>query len=356
MKIFFDKGLIQNEYISFLTPLLWCPDFAIFGEDKKQIKERHNDGKKLISFSDKETCDYFVYPKYFSLEYFDELKIYSEEAKKHKKKVLVFSYQEVDDYLNVNNNIIRYKRSTNIKNPENEICLPPFPEDLLWYNNHQINGIKEGIHRKYFIWYIWYSNYSDIWSFLRYLGVRLIWIICRIKSIKWLLTKIKNERLYSNLVNAWTGNYCRWIVIQQIKKLKNYNFNFIQRKHALTTETKNHMREQYIKNLIHSDFTLLVRWFWNYSIRQYEIMSLGKIPIYIDTWAKLPFEDEINYDEIFIKVPFEDIENIEFHIDRYINSNKWNLDKIQKKIRNIYEKYFIMKNYYAKIIHNLENR
>jgi len=356
MKVYFDKKIIQKEYLSFLAPLLWCPDFDIRWEDKKQIKERYNEGQKLLSSASKESCDYFVYPKYFLLNDFKELKKYSDEAKTYNKKVLVFSYGEIDDYINIDNNIIRFKRSTKRKNPDNEFCLPPFPEDFLPYNNNSITLIKEQKDKKYSIGYTWYSDYYNLSSFLYYISVRIIWIVFRRKYLKRLLMKLNNERIYGRLVNAGIGNYCRGKTIKYIKKLKKYEFDFIQRGHALTTYTKDKMREQYIQNLIKSDFVLLVRWFWNYSIRQYEVLSLGKIPIYIDTWAKLPFQDKIPYDELFIRVPIKKVHNIGKYIDSYIRKNQWNLTKIQKKIRDIYEEYFVMKNYYSKIIDLLQKK
>ena len=112
MKIYFDKKLIQHEYISFLAPLLWLPDFEIWWEDKNQIKERTEKGKTIIFSTTKKDCDYFVYPKYFLLDHWKELSEYAHEAKKHKKKVIVFSYGEIDYYINIDNNIIWFKRST----------------------------------------------------------------------------------------------------------------------------------------------------------------------------------------------------------------------------------------------------
>ena len=350
MKIYFDKKLIQHEYISFLAPLLWLPDFEIWWEDKNQIKERTEKGKTIIFSTTKKDCDYFVYPKYFLLDHWKELSEYAHEAKKHKKKVIVFSYGEIDDYINIDNNIIWFKRSTKKENPNNEYCLPPFPEDFLKYNNNNIPLIQETPSKKYSIGYVWYADYYNLRSRLYYVGTRIIWLICRIKWIKKILMKIKNDRIYSKLVNAWIGNYFRGKVIRVIKKQKKYKFNFIQRKHALTTETKNEMRKQYIENLIESDFVLLIRWFWNYSIRQYEALSLGKIPIYIDTWAKLPFTEDIPYDDIFIKVPIWEIEKVEIYIEKYINNHKGELQKTQKKIRFFYENFFIMTAYYKKII------
>jgi hypothetical protein len=355
MKVYFDKNLIQKEYLSFLAPLLWCPDFDIWGEEKKQIKERYSEGKKLLVVSEKKDCDFYVYPKYFLLDNFDELQAYANDAQINGKKVIVFSYWEIDDYIDINKNILWHKRCTKINNPSNEFCLPPFPEDLLKYNDNKINFIKEWKKKKYSIGYTWYSNYYNIRSFLYYISVRCIWSLCRMKPIKKLLMRYKKEALYWRLVNAWIWNYCRWKTIREIKKLEKYELNFIQRNHALTTTgTKKDMREEYIRNLNESDFALVVRWFGNYSFRQYEALSLGKIPIYIDTWAKLPFQNKINYNELFIIVPIEKIKKIGNYIDNYIKKNKWKLKEIQRKIRKTYEDYFTIKNYYSKIIENLK--
>ena len=91
------------------------------------------------------------------------------------------------------------------------------------------------------------------------------------------------------------------------------------------------MRKQYIENLIESDFVLLIRWFWNYSIRQYEALSLGKIPIYIDTWAKFPFTEDIPYDDIFIKVPIWEIEKLKYILKNTSIITKGNCKKHKKK-------------------------
>lgn len=354
MKIYFDKKLIIKEYVSFLAPVLGMPDFEIRWENKEQIQDRYQKGKWVLEKSDMKNCDYMVYPKYFLLDHFDELKAYSEKAKKNKKKVIVFSYGEIDDYIDINDNIVRYKRSTNIKNPDNEHCLPPFPEDLSIYCNEQIKYIQEKKPKRYSIGYVWYANYHNIRSFLYYIWVRLIGLICRISICKRLLMRTKNNGLYIRLVNAGIWNFCRGKTIRYIKRLKQYTFHFLQRSHALTPGTQKEKREQYIHNLIGSDIALVIRGFWNYSFRMYEAMSLWKILLYIDTWAKLAFSEEIWYKDICIIIEFNDIHNIWTHIDNFLQKNKGKLMHIQKKTREIYEEYFTMSNYYARIIKEME--
>jgi hypothetical protein len=106
-------------------------------------------------------------------------------------------------------------------------------------------------------------------------------------------------------------------------------------------------------NIMSTTFPLSVRGFWNYSVRHYEILSVWKIPLYIDTWAKLPFQDEINYNDLFLIVPFSDVKNIEKHIDKYLEKNQANIKKIEQNVRKLYLNYFTMSNYYFKVIKKL---
>lgn len=107
--------------------------------------------------------------------------------------------------------------------------------------------------------------------------------------------------------------------------------------------------------MINSDFALAVRGYANYSIRLYEIMSLGKIPLYIDTGAKLPFEDQIDYKKLFIIVPGNDMKHMERYINTYIARHGHEIASIQQQIRETYEQYFTIKNYHLKVIALLEN-
>jgi hypothetical protein len=62
-------------------------------------------------------------------------------------------------------------------------------------------------------------------------------------------------------------------------------------------------RQQFLDNLQHNAYALCVRGTDNYSWRFYEALSLGKVPILIDTDCMLPLEDEIPWDQFIVRVP-----------------------------------------------------
>jgi len=62
-------------------------------------------------------------------------------------------------------------------------------------------------------------------------------------------------------------------------------------------------RHQFLENLQRNAYALCVRGADNYSWRFYEALSLGKIPILIDTDCMLPLEDEIPWNQFIVRVP-----------------------------------------------------
>lgn len=67
------------------------------------------------------------------------------------------------------------------------------------------------------------------------------------------------------------------------------------------------VRRDYIRNLESADYVLCVRGWGNYSARFYEALCFGKIPVLIDTDCVFPFEDEIDYDSLWLKIDARDL-------------------------------------------------
>lgn len=80
----------------------------------------------------------------------------------------------------------------------------------------------------------------------------------------------------------------------------------------------NENKLSFIKNLMDSDYTICMRGHGNFSIRFYETLCLGRIPVFIDTDCLLPFQDEIDYKSLFPWIEIENLQNApeivrEFH-------------------------------------------
>lgn len=108
------------------------------------------------------------------------------------------------------------------------------------------------------------------------------------------------------------GIFFRKQAIAELKHSKKISANFIIRStysgHANTISLDSSVaRKEFISNLANSDLALCVKGDGNYSMRMYEALSLGRIPLLIDTDVQLPLEDRIMYDEFMIRVPYSRI-------------------------------------------------
>ena len=79
-----------------------------------------------------------------------------------------------------------------------------------------------------------------------------------------------------------------------------------------------HARDEYVRNMLDSDYVLCVRGIGNFSYRLYETLSMGRIPVFVDTDCVLPLEFDVDWREHCVWVDESEIDQIgdrvlEFH-------------------------------------------
>jgi len=101
------------------------------------------------------------------------------------------------------------------------------------------------------------------------------------------------------------------------------------------------LRQDFVDTVLNSDYALDVRGDANDSTRLFEILSLGRIPVIVDTERNFPNSDILNYSEFCLIVGFRDIQKLpekiaEFH--KNISPEKY--EAMQRKAREAFVKYF----------------
>lgn len=101
------------------------------------------------------------------------------------------------------------------------------------------------------------------------------------------------------------------------------------------------LRDEMVDTIIASDYALDVRGDANDSARFFEILSLGRIPVVVDTERNFPFRDKIDYSSFALIVDFRDIERLperiaEFH--KAISPERF--AQMQKNARDAFVNYF----------------
>jgi len=92
------------------------------------------------------------------------------------------------------------------------------------------------------------------------------------------------------------------------------------------------------------------------SCRFYEILSLGRIPLFIDTDCVLPLEDIISYEDFMLRIDYKNIDNICKAVDDfYSKTGDEDFLKMQKNAREVYEKYLTPVNFLQYILPKIKN-
>lgn len=110
---------------------------------------------------------------------------------------------------------------------------------------------------------------------------------------------------------APTIGFCGYVsearekTIAQLRGQKEIPFNFISRDKFYGNADRNQLialREEYVRNIRDNMYSLCIRGGGNFSYRLFEVMSAGRIPVYIDTGGLLPAEEIIPWKDLMVWV------------------------------------------------------
>jgi hypothetical protein len=128
----------------------------------------------------------------------------------------------------------------------------------------------------------------------------------------WANSEMKNEPSFLPLIKTSihpSVGFCGSVIshpsrIQFINRLKlapNIKKNFILKTEYWGGNQHNdNVIKEFVNNIKSSHFTLSTRGTGNWSARFYQVLSLGRIPVIVDTDIILPFEDRINWQDLIV--------------------------------------------------------
>lgn len=142
-----------------------------------------------------------------------------------------------------------------------------------------------------------------------------------------LSTTFRNLRFYlgwsrQEPQHLLSTSYLRASVLRRLEESPEVTCNFILRKKyraGIKTEKDNHQTTlEFYDNIRDSDYVVCVRGAGNFSVRFYETLAMGRIPIFIKTDCALPLEKEIGWRKHVVWVEYNERHRvaeklIEFH-------------------------------------------
>ena len=164
---------------------------------------------------------------------------------------------------------------------------------------------------------------------------------------------------FSRILNTSIGDYQifyasslkRFEILEKLNNSDKISTNFILRKlyraGVKTEEEKQITSLEFFKNIENNLYTVCIRGAGNFSVRLYETLMMGRIPVVVVSNAKLPLENFIDWNKHIVLTNSENIVNdlISFH------EKKSNEDLIENQInnRNLMLGLFQRVNYFAAI-------
>lgn len=99
-------------------------------------------------------------------------------------------------------------------------------------------------------------------------------------------------------------------------------------------------RQEFVDNIIGNDYALVIRGDANDATRFYEVLSLGRIPVLIDTSVVLPLETIINYREFCVIIDYKDLSKApDILADFHAGISNEKFMNMQRKARDAFEHY-----------------
>lgn len=315
-------------------------------------------GKEFIELTSIDNCDACLLPiryteKENDIKFEENIKNFSDLVETSGKKTFVFLSSDVD-FINVKikNPIIFCNTLYQSKRKKNEFAFTFFFEDFVKKYYNTILPIRQ----KPNIPTIGFCGYAPPLG--QKFGIYKVKEALRLAmNYLGLMKSFPSKSAHSYRAKAL-------LAILKSKKVKN---NFIIRSNfgfggplgglypGGVKELNDTFRRDYVKNIVDSDYTLCVRGYGNNSIRFFEALCCGRIPIFIDTDCVLPFDFIIDWKKYCVWVEEKDIHKIpekvlEFH--QKLSSEQFK--NLQIEIRNIWLKYFTPEGFYKHLYLHLD--
>jgi hypothetical protein len=119
-------------------------------------------------------------------------------------------------------------------------------------------------------------------------------------------------------------------------------------------ETRQAAHRQFVQNILDSDYTVCMRGGGNFSVRFYETLCLGRIPIFVDTDCVLPWDDQLDYRRYCVWVDQAEISHIAEKVaDCHAALVPTDFVEWQHTCRKLWTEYLFVEGFYHQLVLHL---
>ncbi len=350
MNIYFSREHYNPEYRGYVFPLLKpflkSKDFTV-AQRKAMYGVSENNFKIVTDIDNSDVCILTMSWNYYVInKKLDQAIEFIEFSRKHHKKVWIVNV--LDSPLKLPNfkNCILFEPgvyASKLKSFQN--VIPVFIQDplKLYYKTDSF------IARPYnSIPTVGFCGLADGSILNKY--ERLLKILLRNFASYLGLRHLKTETLIEPA-------YLRHRVMALIENSKVINSNFIIRSHYSAGKQKKNDKVQshtleFYDNIRDSDYVLCIRGAGNFSVRFYETLAMGRIPIFINTDSVLPLSHVIPWKHHVVWVEYDELHLIEEKIVRFHQQlNERTLNDLFKRNRKLWDSKLCLSDYFKLTYH-----
>ncbi len=228
----------------------------------------------------------------------------------------------------------------------NEIIFPGYVEDL--GEGREVSIRKKSA--KPIIGFCGYAGFPSTKTKVRY------WVKNALLDVLAFIMRNPHHLVYKR------GIYFRRWAMEVLGRDTRVETNFIIRDsfggNAATTKVDPaQARAEYIQNMLDSDFVLAPKGDGNYSARFYEALSLGRIPILIDTDMVLPLEGTLDYSTFILRVPHTEVHRLgEIVHDFYATLTDESFADMQRAARKAFAEHLRYDRFFAEVLPALKGK
>lgn len=320
MKLFTRTEIIPEgkQPVFLLWPYLGIAETNSSDPDYGRFENYLRDGKSIHTLvQEPEESDAFLFPYEYipAVELDEPTCAFLDLSEKLGKRLVVFYNSDFADPLMFSGaEVFRTTAFCSERKPS-EHGFPGWSVDFATYTGGTITPLKKtGKPKISYCGYIDYRNFSE--------------------QVRYAINKRKKPLMYRY------GTELRGAAVRVLQKNKNIETDFILRNGfwAAGETDKNEARRVYAQNMIASPYALVARGAGNFSYRLYEVLSCGRIPVFIDTDSVLPFDEFIDWKKELVWINAQDRNRIaDILLDVHASLSPGDFEVKQLRPRQLYE-------------------
>jgi len=305
----------------------------------RRFNDLYSKAQKFFCSVSAEEAEVFVYPYRYTLN--DETLKAGREAEKRGLECIFFTHGDDATVPDVPLGRLYRHSIFSDKRAKNEYAMPAFADDIL--DNLPSSIPSELIETRK-------KTGKPVVGFRGYVGNPFLRTAFRILGRH---EKAAGLSLRNQLLKNLAAD-------QEIMTLFEKQNHFSGGKKGIThrdPDFAERVRADYIANILASDYTLCVRGAGNFSYRFYEVLSAGRIPLFVNTKCVLPFEDEIDWRKHCVWIETDDISNISKQLISFHKGTS-DQDFLHMQINNkkLWDEYLTPLGFYRRLLEGLSQK